>query len=122
MSDCIVHTTREIWKPVVGYEGWYSVSNRGRVKRIARGRSTRRGRLRVGTPDRDGYLRLVLNRYAVRTGFYVHQLVACAFIGPCPAGMEVDHIDRDVTNNRVENLRYVTHAENLSRRMWRRAC
>lgn len=47
---------------------------------------------------------------------YVHRLVARAFIGPCPAGMEVHHVDRDLANNHADNLRYVTHGENLAER------
>jgi hypothetical protein len=45
----------------------------------------------------------------------VHRLVADAFIGPCPSGHEVDHLDCDKTNNTPGNLEYVTRAENMRR-------
>jgi hypothetical protein len=48
---------------------------------------------------------------------YVHSLVAEAFIGPRPIGLEVRHLDGDSTNNAVDNLRYGTHAENMQDRV-----
>lgn len=50
-------------------------------------------------------------------GHFVHRLVAHAFLGPCPKGMEVDHIDDDMLNNNANNLRYVTHEENLRKKV-----
>lgn len=46
----------------------------------------------------------------------VQQVVARAFLGECPEGQEIDHIDRDKHNNNIENLRYVTHKENMANR------
>lgn len=43
----------------------------------------------------------------------VHRLVMDAWTGPCPSGQEVDHIDHDKQNNRLDNLRYITHRENI---------
>lgn len=48
--------------------------------------------------------------------FLIHRLVAHFYIGPCPEGCEVDHIDRNRANNDVSNLQYLTHRENLARR------
>ena len=45
----------------------------------------------------------------------VHRLVAEAFIGPRPAGMDIDHVDGNRSNNHYTNLEYVTHSENLKR-------
>lgn len=62
-----------------------------------------------------------LGYYAVREPFthkrvFVHRLVTEAFLGPRPDGFEVDHINRDKHDNRVENLRYVTHSGNMKNR------
>lgn len=59
-----------------------------------------------------GYKCVRLNRKT----FQVHQLVAKAFIGECPEGKQVDHIDRNRLNNDVSNLRYVTPSENSRNR------
>ena len=48
---------------------------------------------------------------------YVHRAVLSAWVEPCPPGYEIDHINGDYSDNRLENLEYVTHAEN-SRRRW----
>lgn len=55
---------------------------------------------------------LSLGSIPTRKKKYVHELVAAAFIGPRPAGHQINHIDGNKQNNRVENLEYVTHAEN----------
>lgn len=102
---------REQWRSVVGYEGWYEVSNHGRVRRMKSYRSTFVGRiLKLGI--NRGYLRVVLSRGGSIKGARVHQLVTAAFIGPCPDGKEVNHIDGDKTNNYVSNLEYLTPSEN----------
>jgi hypothetical protein len=44
---------------------------------------------------------------------YVHRLVLKAFVGPCPEGMEGCHWDGDACNNKLDNLRWATHAENV---------
>ena len=58
--------------------------------------------------DNDGYLYVVLANSGKKERRFVHRLVAETFIGPCPAAMSVDHINRVRDDNRVENLRYAT--------------
>ena len=102
----------EIWRDVVGYEGIYSVSNLGRVRRDWYATKRRTGNtLRPGC-DEDGYLRVVLHNQGAKT-WKVHHLVAFAFIGRRPEGMEVNHIKEPKTNNRASNLEYLTHGENV---------
>ena len=54
-----------------------------------------------------------------RESAYVHSLVAAAFIGPRPKGLEVDHIDGNKANNMVLNLQYIPHRDNQRRMMAR---
>lgn len=96
----------EIWKPVVGFEGKYEVSNRGRVKSYVR----KKGELLKPGFSSTGYLTVALGRGNSRT---LHSLVAEAFIGTRPEGYEVLHADGTRTNNCVSNLSYGTRADNI---------
>lgn len=95
----------EIWKPVVGYEAEYEVSNIGRVRRIKTGRVLKP---RI-TPH--GYNRVVLSKGEAKHAL-VHRLVLAAFCGPRPDGMESCHGNGDRADNRIENLRWDTRANN----------
>jgi hypothetical protein len=105
----------ETWRPVLGFEGAYEVSDHGRVRSLDRrdtsGRS-RRGRVLSAALRRDGHLCVRL--YLANRGrtFDVHVLVAAAFIGPRGANEETRHLDGDPINNRRENLAYGTKSEN----------
>lgn len=106
-------TEPETWKPVVGYEGLYEVSNLGRVKRIAVGPGARAGRILKARRLNGGHLTLGLYRDGKREKFLVHRLVLLAFVGPCPDGMQGCHApDPDPSNNRLSNLRWDTQSEN----------
>lgn len=112
-------TTEEIWKPVIGYEGIYSVSNRGRVRREIDGGGPFKKRHKAGTmlnPTTEkpsGRQIVILCKNAVRNRQKVHTLVLTAFVGPRPEGMIACHFpDRNPANNRIENLRWDTHAAN----------
>lgn len=93
----------EQWLPVVGHEH-YSVSSHGRVRSPS-------GRI-MRAASRSAYPKVNLYLEGVPTCRYVHALVAEAFLGPRPEGMEVNHIDGCKTNPRLENLEYVAHSEN----------
>jgi len=98
--------TQENWRDVVGFEGKYEVSNLGRVRSLCC------GRIKVLKLGRHG------NGYRTvtpggRISKLVHRLVAMAWIGPIPNDKEVNHIDGDKANNRVENLEYVTRRGNV---------
>ena len=111
----------EVWMPVVGFEGQYEVSNRGRVRSLDRvitpasckmnplGMSQlRRGKMLRPGLSSNGYLTVSLGGKS----FPVQHLVAAAFIGPRPGGLLVLHNDGVKANNWDSNLRYGTHAEN----------
>lgn len=104
----------EEWRPVVGYEKLYSVSSLGRVRRdAAGGRNAKPGRILTLHAGKSHYLILCLNGASKRRTFYAHALVAAAFLGRRPDGLQVNHKDGNKKNNRPENLEYCTVAENV---------
>jgi hypothetical protein len=102
----------EVWKPVVGYEGFYEVSSLGAVRRVMAGQGARAGKLIKLLPNKRGYHRCGLCRAGKPVQHLVHHLVAAAFIGPRPQGLHVNHRNGQKADNRPENLEYVTNAEN----------
>ena len=110
--------TNEVWKDVVGYEGLYQVSNMGNVKSVGYGKE------RVLKPGKDSrkYLTVSLSKSKKPKTFLVHRLVAQAFI-PNPDNKPcIDHINTITTDNRVENLRWVTPKENVNNPLTREHC
>lgn len=129
MADAIQDLPGEIWKPVVGWEGQYEVSNMGRVfsvERMVSGRKRpdgshhmRRCRARLLTPWLEsGYPRVSMGSgRAEHPQPNIHRLVLEAFIGSCPDGMECCHGDGNKTNNRLDNLRWDTKTANQADRL-----
>lgn len=95
------------WKPVVGFENYYEVSNLGDV------RSLRSGRLRKPVKNsQNGYLTMVLCGKDIKKTVYVHRLVAEAFVEN-PHGLDfINHKDENKLNNRADNLEWCTKAYN----------
>lgn len=104
----------EEWRDVLDYEGFYSVSSYGRVRRDAGGFGTFAGRILKPQPDRDGYLLVSLSRAGNERTVKVHALVARAFIGPCPPGHNINHQNTVKSDNHVDNLRYTTPLQNTA--------
>ena len=105
----------ETWKYIPGYDGIYSVSNMGRVRSESRfdsiGRRIEERIMRQGK-HKDGYAQIDLLKDGKRIKMLVHKAVMLAFVGECPDGCEVNHINEDKTDNRLENLEYITHLAN----------
>lgn len=105
----------ERWVDVVGYEGIYQVSNYGRVKSCPRidsnGHRRKERQLKLVVDD-YGYLVVGLSKKGKPRTVRVHKLVAESFIGDRPTKHVIHHIDSDKTNNRIENLKYVSYKEN----------
>lgn len=97
---------KEIWKPVVNYEGEYEVSNLGRV------RSLKSGKLLKPCGIGKNYLRVCLCKDGERKNYLIHRLVVEAFISPIPQGMVVNHKDENPSNNCVENLEICSYYYN----------
>lgn len=114
----------EIWKEIPGYEGFYEVSNLGRVKSMDRvvkhprgGPKLIKGSIRKNGKHKHGYPQVILSKYSIRKIFQIHQLVAITFLNHIRNGYElvVDHIDNDPSNNRLNNLQVITQRENSNK-------
>lgn len=120
MSSKIENLEGEIWKDIAGYEGYYQVSNKGRIKSVNRvvkhtssGYLTLKEKLiKCRANNRDGYIRCSLCKNKKVSTFLVHRLVAFAFIKNLENKPHINHLDEIKTNNVVENLEWVTQKEN----------
>ena len=111
----------EIWKDIANYEGLYQVSSEGRVRRVDSYVNTgikhseqklHKGRILKQRLKRNGYLTVDLSKDQIVKTISVHRLVATAFIDKDNDKNEVNHINCNRQDNRVENLEWVTHKEN----------
>ena len=113
---------KEEWRPVVGYEGLYEVSNMGRVKSVKRTVwNNSRGCYRTVSErimkPKDsiwGYLRVGLSKNGKEKWYMIHRLVATAFLENPQNLPEVNHIDEDKTNNNADNLEWCSSSYNLT--------
>jgi hypothetical protein len=104
----------EQWKPIPGYEGTYEVSNIGNVRRLAGSERCFVTRPRKLVP-RNGYFQLILSKNGEVELQWAHRLVARAFLGePNKNFPHVNHKNGVRTDNRVENLEWVNHSENIA--------
>ena len=109
---------KEIWKDVVGYEKSYEVSNLGRVRSkrrfvSGRGRGLHASGGRLIKPfNRYAYVGVVLSQNGKATQYYLHRVVATAFVPNPNNRAEVNHKDGDKHNNVASNLEWVSHSEN----------
>lgn len=101
----------EEWKATVEFPDDYDVSSLGRLRRTSPGKGATVGRIRRARLL-NGYLAYWLKVRGVVTVRYAHRLVADAFLGPIPEGMQVNHKDGDRANCDVGNLEIVTSGEN----------
>lgn len=97
----------EVWKDVVGYEGIYQVSNLGQLKNI------KHNRLLTGAINRYGYVSVVLIKDKKVKNTRMHRLIAETFIPNPKNKNQVNHINGIKTDNRVENLEWVSNHENV---------
>lgn len=124
MADQEINTSEEIWKPIPGFAG-YEVSDHGRVRSYWRktapnGQGYNPGWIIDTEPrkilrlnhTKDGYPCICFQVGGKRKCIRIHQLVLCAFIGPCPDGMQACHNDGKNTNCLLNNLRWDTPLNN----------
>lgn len=115
-----MNPTQEHWRPVVGYEGFYEVSDHGQVRGIPRtvgaaNGKTKQLRTRVlqGYATKSGHRYVDLYRGRERTKVAIHRLVLKSFVGPAPEGHEGCHRNDDPADNRLGNLYWGTRTDNL---------
>ena len=97
----------EIFEPIIGYEGLYSISNKGRVK------SHISNRILKPLLRKTGYLEICLYKNKRKKYYLLHRVVAEMFIKQVEGSNEINHIDGDKTNNCIENLEWSNRKQNL---------
>lgn len=111
----------EIWRGVPKYEDFYEASNLGRVRSLDRilisryGKKRRwKGKMLAGFGHEDGYTYISIGRNVCdKRPILRHHVILMTFFGPKPDGLECRHLDGDPSNNRIDNLKYGTRAENV---------
>ncbi len=111
---------KEIFKDITGYEGYYQVSDHGKIRSLDRQVlhnkyevQKHKGRLRKQNINRLGYLMILLSRNPKRELKSVHRLVALAFVERVEGKDEINHKDGNKLNNHYLNLEWCTHKENM---------
>ena len=107
------NTNTEEWRAIANYEDIYQVSSVGRV------RSVKTGRILKAVLSAGLYPVVGLSKLGVVKVFTVHRLVALSFIPNPENYTEVDHKNRCKTDNKVQNLRWVTRSTNLKNRTYK---
>lgn len=105
----------EIWMPIPNYEK-YEASTLGNVRSLNYLRTGKTCNLKPQYCP-GGYQQVSLSNDGKVTIFLVHRLVMLAFVGECPEGLEVAHLNGVRDDNRLENLAYVTPKENRSHKV-----
>lgn len=108
------------WSYIDGYEGAYQVSNTGLVQSLSRTISLASGQTRTVSSrllkqkdTGEGYKFVILSKANTQKSYYVHRLVAAAFVTNYSNNEYVNHIDGNPSNNYYSNLEWVSHGENV---------
>lgn len=109
---------KKLWKQIIGYEGYYLISNHGDVKSMDRYVNSKNGSIAfktgklIKTSKRGDYVSVNLTRENKEKTFSVHRLVAISFVDNPNNHKEVNHIDGNKLNNHSENLEWCTRSQN----------
>ena len=103
----------EIWKDIPNYENYYQVSNFGNIRSLDRyyaGKNLKGKPIKL-SPNKFGYLRFTVKKDSITKSLHVHRVVLLTF-NPIDKEKQVNHIDGNKSNNRLENLEWCTDSEN----------
>jgi len=103
----------EVWADLAGYDGWYQVSDHGRIRKVI-GTTVK---MLTPTKNHFGYLHISLPIASKRKRKSIHSLVLEAFHSSRPEGAITRHLDGNASNNRRHNLAWGTHQENADDRI-----
>lgn len=110
----------EFWLPVKGYDGWYEVSDHGRVRSLSRmllrkngAPHGKKGRILPGHLCDHSYVVVALRKCGKQRAHYVHRLVAEAFIANPEKKPQVNHRNGERAENAISNLEWATGSENI---------
>lgn len=107
-------TARTDFRPVVGYEGRYEISSDGQIRTLIGIGCRRAGSILECASNRKGYRRVCLRAGGQSRTSVIHRLVLEAFVGPAPSPQhQCNHKNGVKSDNRVENLEWVTQRENI---------
>lgn len=118
INEVVESVVEERWLPIVGYEGKYEVSDLGRVKSFTKCKD---GKILVGDNIKKGYIQVTLCKKKVINRYLIHRLVLQTFL-PTEEDLECDHINHIKNDNRLVNLRWVSHSQNNRYRLKRDGC
>ena len=105
----------EVWKDIKGYEGIYAISNYGRVKNIAT------DKILSPVNNSKGYYKVELRKEKIGKRYYIHRMVAEAFLPNPNNKTEVNHRDSNPSNNHISNLEWVSSSENTKHAVYKGA-
>jgi hypothetical protein len=100
---------KEVWKDVVGFEGFYQISNLGRLKSF---KKKKEGKILSNKNSKGGYFSVVLQKCINKRHTRIHRLVIESFKPNYENKPEVNHIDGNRQNNNINNLEWSTRKEN----------
>jgi len=104
---------QETWKCIPEYEGWYSASSLGKIRRDRPGKGTRIGLILKPRINHNGYERVMLYKNGKSRTHFVHCLIMLTFLGPKPnKDTDVNHDDGIKINNHIQNLSYISKSGN----------
>lgn len=111
---------KEVWEDIQEYEGFYQVSNLGRVRSLDRTVPAKNGKIKfckggikAQSENSCGYLRVMLSKNKKNTHILVHRLVAAAFLENPDNHKQVNHINGNKKDNSIDNLEWISGLENI---------